>query len=265
MTRGDVNSARLGLLSGADPAPVEVLNEDSSFPVVLLCEHAGRAVPERLAGLGVTEAQLASHIGWDIGAASVARAMADILGAPAVLQRYSRLVIDCNRPPDAPDAMPEVSDGVSVPGNRGLGATERAARVDEIFRPFHEAVQAMFLRSPRRAAFAIHSFTPVLGGVARPWELSFLFRDDRETSLRLRKSVLRRRPETRIGMNQPYQIDDASDWFVPRHGEARNISHSLIEIRNDLIAGAQEQMAWAEILSAAISDFLEDDKNAADT
>lgn len=258
MTRSEVATARQGLLTPADAAPVELLNPESEFPAVLFCEHAGQLVPERLSGLGVTLEQLDAHIGWDIGAEAVTRVMADILGAPAILQRYSRLVIDCNRPPDAPDAMPEVSDGIVVPGNRGLGAAEREARVAEIFQPFQDAAAGLVERVPRRAAFAIHSFTPVFGGAPRPWELGFLFRHDRRTSSLLRDFVSRRRPKTMIGMNEPYQIDDASDWFVPRHGEARNLPHSLIEIRNDLITDAEGQAAWAELLSAAITEFLKD-------
>lgn len=258
MGGGATRPAPLTLLGAGDPAPVENLNDASDAPVLLLCEHAGREVPERLGGLGVTRAQREAHIGWDIGAAEVTREIARRLGAPAVLQRYSRLVIDCNRPPDAPDAVPEVSDGVVIPGNHGLGAEARAARVAEIFAPFHAAAAALFARVPRRAAFAIHSFTPVMGGVRRPWELGFLFRHDRETSARLRELVLRRRPGTVIGMNEPYQIDDASDWFVPRHGEARGLPHSLIEIRNDLIADAAGQAAWAELLAEVIGEFLKE-------
>lgn len=265
MTQSKVNAARSGLLTGTDPAPVEILNPHGDFPAVLFCEHAGQDVPERLSGLGVTRDQLDAHIGWDIGAAAVTRVMADILGAPAVLQRYSRLVIDCNRPPDAPDAVPEVSDGVVVPGNLGLGATEREARVKEIFQPFHDAANALFDRAERRATFAIHSFTPVFGGVARPWELGFLFRRDTRTSSVLRDFIARRRPGLEIGMNQPYQIEDESDWFVPRHGEARGLPHSLIEIRNDLIIGDNEQLDWAELLSDAIMDFLKEDRDESDT
>lgn len=115
MTLGKMNEAGFSLLTGRDPNPVEIVNADSRSPVVLFCEHAGQAIPERLAGLGISRQDLDAHIGWDIGAEAVARHMAQILGAPLVIQRYSRLVIDCNRPPQAPDAMPEISDGVAVP------------------------------------------------------------------------------------------------------------------------------------------------------
>lgn len=258
MTADRLDRTAAGLLGAGDPDPVEVLNPDSDAPVVLICEHAGQAVPERLGGLGLSRGDLDAHIGWDIGAGAVARHMAEILGAPVVLQRYSRLVIDCNRPPDSPGAIPEVSDGVAVPGNRALAAAASRARVDEIFRPFHDRADALLEVRPRRATFAIHSFTPAMGGVARPWELGFLFRHDTRTSGRLRDLVQARRPGLAIGMNEPYQIEDDSDWFVPRHGEARRLPHSLIEIRNDRISDAAGQRDWAELLSDVITQFLKD-------
>lgn len=246
------------LLSEVDPNPVEVVNENSDHPLLLVCEHAGQAIPERLGDLGLGAGDLDRHIGWDIGAEAVTRAMAQALGAPAVIQRYSRLVIDCNRPPDAPDAMPEASDGVEIPGNLALGAAARAARIAEVFRPFHETVEACFEKYPRRIALSIHSFTSSLGGVSRPWDVGFLFRKDAETSHHLSRLFMDAKPNLSIGMNQPYQIDDTSDWFVPHHGEARAIPHSLIEIRNDLIRGPQGQAEWAEILIAVTRRYLEE-------
>lgn len=244
------------LLSAGDPAPVELVNEDSEHPVLLVCEHAGQAVPARLQGLGVSAAALDAHIGWDIGARAVTLLMARKLGAPAVLQRYSRLVIDCNRPPEASDAIPEVSDGVTVPANRALAPAERAARVTEIFDPFQQATSALLSRPGRRAAFAIHSFTPVLAGRARPWDIGFLFRHDSATSRALQAAIGALRPDLTIGINEPYRIDDESDWFVPRHGESSGLAHSLIEIRNDQIGTPAGQGAFADLLCSAITDFL---------
>ncbi|WP_428649482.1 N-formylglutamate amidohydrolase [Roseibium sp.] len=258
MTIGQMKAIGPRLLAGRDPSPVEVLNPNSDFPVVLLCEHAGQCVPERLDGLGIGRDDLDAHIGWDIGAAAVTRHLAELLGAPALLQNFSRLVIDCNRPPEAPDSIPEASDGVTIPANRGLDPADRQARIDEVFWPFHEAVDGLFDRADRLAAFSVHSFTPVMDGIRRPWELSFLYRKDKSTSEALRALVRAQRPEMEIGMNQPYQIEDASDWFVPRHGEARGLAHSLIEIRNDLISHPDQQRAWAVLLAKVILEFLKD-------
>ena len=244
------------LLSGEDPDPVEWVNAKSDHPVLLVCEHAGQRLPSRLGDLGLPSDALNAHIGWDIGARAVTLRMAEKLDAPAVLQRYSRLVIDCNRPPEAPDAIPAISDGVKIPGNTGLDAVHRQARVSEIFQPFHDATATLLDNASRRAAFAIHSFTPSMGGKSRPWDIGLLYRHDDETSPRLRDAIAAIRPDLTIGMNEPYQIEDASDWFVPRHGEARGIAHSLIEIRNDHIADAAGQSAFADLLSAAILTLL---------
>lgn len=246
------------LLGKSDPPPVEFINPDSPHPLLLVCEHAGHAIPQALNGLGLKVADLKSHVGWDIGAEAVTRKMAHLLGAPAVIQRYSRLVIDCNRPPDAADAMPASNHGVSVPGNQGLDPAERKARVAELFTPFHAAVDAFFERHPRRIVLSIHSFTPSLAGVSRPWDIGFLFRKDTQTSAHLGRFVSETMPDLTIGMNQPYQIEDASDWFVPQHGEARNIPHSLIEIRNDLIREADGQSIWADILVTAVNRYLKE-------
>jgi len=244
------------LLSSRDPQPVTIVNRESSFPVLLVCEHAGNTVPMSLDGLGLPAEALNAHIGWDIGAAGVTRLLADQLGAPAVLQSYSRLVIDCNRPPEAPDAMPAVSDGVPVPGNRHLSVEARAHRWREIFQPFNDAVTMMREAPHCRALLSIHSFNPQLrDGVARPWEISFLYRKDARTSERLRQLVLENAPNLTVGMNEPYTIDDQSDWFVPRHGELSGMPHSLIEIRNDLILDAAGQAQWAKLMSAVVHRF----------
>ena len=131
------------LLTDADPAPVEVVNGESDAPLMLVCEHAGRAIPRALGDLGLPADALASHIGWDIGAERVARTVAQRLGAPLVIQRYSRLVIDANRPPETPSSIPEISDGISIPGNCGLSQAAREARVREIFEPMNAAIAAL--------------------------------------------------------------------------------------------------------------------------
>ncbi|WP_298855881.1 N-formylglutamate amidohydrolase [uncultured Ruegeria sp.] len=246
------------LLGPQDPSPVEVINAASDHPLLLICEHAGKMVPKALNDLGIAQEDRDSHVGWDIGAEAVTRVVADSLGAPAIIQPYSRLVIDCNRPPDAADAIPEVSHGVQVPGNRGLSDMDRAARVREVFDPFQATVARLLGRQPRRIVLSIHSFTPVLSGAPRPWHVGFLFRRDVQTSTHLARFISDARPELNIGMNQPYRIDDASDWFVPRHGEASGLPHSLIEIRNDLIGDATGQQAWANILTGAVNRYLKE-------
>ncbi|WP_069300568.1 N-formylglutamate amidohydrolase [Neptunicoccus sediminis] len=247
------------LLGPDDPTPYEVVNPNSAYPVVLVCEHAGRRIPETLGRMGLTGDDLTAHIAWDIGAEAVAQKVASQLGATLVLQRYSRLVIDCNRPPESETAMPVVSDGVVVPANQNLTPEQKRQRIDEIFTPYQTVVDEQLGKPACNAVLSIHSFTRSMAGQHRPWDIGFLFRNDETTSRTLASAFEAFVPAERIGLNEPYQIDDESDWFVPRHGEAKNLPHSLIEICNDQIADGEGQSRWAEWLTQAIRIFVEKD------
>ncbi len=253
------NTAKMGvrrLLGPNDPPPVEIINADSTYPVVLVCEHAGQAIPKTLGVLGVNDADLQAHIAWDIGAAAVARSVADQLGATLILQRYSRLVIDCNRPPEDDSAMPSVSDGVAIPANQTLTEQDRQQRVTEIFAPYQKAVSKRLARQSCAMALSIHSFTRHMAGTVRPWDIGFLYRKDTQTSADLAAQFHAHVRGDKIGMNEPYQIDDETDWFVPRQGEASGRRHSLIEICNDLINTREGQQQWATWLTTAIQRTL---------
>ncbi len=244
------------LLQAGDPEPVTIVNGLSESDILLVCEHAGKSIPAALGNLGLAPEIMDRHIACDIGAEVVARHMAVLLDAPLVLQPYSRLVVDCNRPADSPGAIPVVSDGVAIPGNQTMDLQQRRQRIDEIFVPFQNAVSE-FLDSRRcKAAFAIHSFTPVLGPAIRRWDLAFLYRWDTETSQALAEAVGKRQPKTSIGMNEPYAVDDETDWFVPHHCERRGLPHSLIEIRNDHLGSDAACRDWAILLSEAIERVL---------
>ena len=252
-----VRVASSTLLTPADPAPVEYVNGQSNAPVLLLCEHAGNEVPAALGKLGVSDEILDSHRGYDVGAESVARALADLLHAPLILQRYSRLVIDANRPPSSPQAILEISDGATIPGNQRLAAAHRRARITEIFDPMDKAIQAGFAVHERRAAFSVHSFTPQLGKEERPWHAGFLSRKSLPTCEHLMASLARQAPDLNLALNKPYQIEDATDWFIPRHAEPRALPHCLIEIRNDQIQTQEQGARWASMLAAAIKSLPE--------
>ena len=247
-------------LSGTDPAPVDCIRGREGADVVLVCEHAGRAIPKKLGSLGLTPEDLDRHIAWDIGALAVSERIAANLGADLVKQRYSRLVYDCNRPFDAPDATPEVSENIAIPGNRNLSDEERMIRKKTIFDPYDAALTAILDERPKRAAFAIHSFTPVYLGKHRPWHLGLLSRTDPETADTIAATMRRRDNRMLVGKNVPYMIEEDSDWFIPRHAEPRGLAHCLIEIRNDLIDTAEGQELWAEHLTAAFIDVLENRK-----
>lgn len=245
------------LLAAGDPEPVEVLRPDGTAPFVLACEHAGRAIPSRLGDLGLAPGEIDRHIGWDIGAGAVARGISAALDAPLVLQRYSRLVIDCNRPGAAPDCIPERSDGTPVPGNRGLDPAGRQRRWDEIHRPFHAALAGLLDRRAGRPAglVAVHSFTPRLAaaGGARPWHLGLLWRRGGGLGEALMAALGRAEPGLVLARNEPYRIEDISDFTIPVHGEARAIPHVLLEIRQDLIDTPKGQARWARLLCAALA------------
>lgn len=248
----------LGLLSAGDPPPVGVERRSLS-PVLLVCEHAGNAVPQNLV-LGVPDADMRRHIAIDIGALGVARVMSELLEAELIFQRYSRLVIDCNRPPSEPSAFPERSDGTDVPANITLRAHEAAARTAEIFHPFAAAVSAALDRRTDAgiapALVAVHSFTPVHGDYPepRPWPVSVLFDKDPRLSLALAAAL--RETGLLVGENVPYQVGVLGDYTVPVHGEYRGIAHTLIEIRQDLIEDSEGQRAFGVRLAHALTKAL---------
>ena len=252
-----VSAAAQLLLSDADPPPVEVLRRSSRSPLVLLCEHAGQAVPAALGDLGVGQAVLDSHRGWDIGAESLARGIADALDAPLVVQRYSRLVIDCNRPPGSAQSIPGQSDNCDIPANRTASQAERDARLREIFTPMDREITTLFEAAPRAATMSVHSFTPRMDGRDRPMHAGFLSRRSTETAEALMRHISARRPDLQLALNAPYQVDDETDWFIPRHAERRGLPHCLIEIRNDQIADPKGIAVWTELLSGAIGAFME--------
>ena len=246
------------LLTASDPMAVELHNAHVDSPVLLLCEHAGNHVPAKLHRLGLDETLLISHIAWDIGAEPLARGLADRLQAPLIVQRYSRLVIDCNRPPDTAGSICATSDGVAVPGNARLDRAARAARRQAIFDPLDRAIAEAFEANPIRAAFSIHTFTPVFGGQARPWHAGVLTRQDVALAQAMMDHLAAQAPDLTLALNQPYQIDDASDWFIPQYAEPRGLRHALIEIRNDLVQDQTGQDRWADLLAGAIRHGLED-------
>lgn len=242
------------LLDSDEPHPVDCRRLDGASDIFLTCDHAGRRLPRRLGDLGLGGADLERHIAWDIGAAAMAGRMSDILGAALVMQRYSRLVIDCNRPPSAPTSITTVSEGTEVPGNSGLEPHHAHARLREIFDPYHDRIDAeleLRRRAMRRTVLvSVHSFTPVFHGERRPWHLGLLYNRDpgyaHHLSDELEGSGLT------VGHNEPYAVSDVTDYTIPVHGERRAIPHVMIEVRQDLIEKEQGQDEWADRLSGLL-------------
>jgi predicted N-formylglutamate amidohydrolase len=235
------------LLTDADPNPVRVLRETGRSDMFLTADHAGRAIPSKLGDLGVSAAERARHIGWDIGIGGVTERLSDLLDATAVFQAYSRLVIDCNRDPSWPSAMPEISEHTPIPGNVGLSAADRQARADAIFTPYHDRIRNLLdARAGRPTVLvAMHSFTPRFKGESRAMHVGVLYyKKTRLAEIML--DLLRREGDIEVGDNAPYAITENSDYSIPTHGQARGLEHLEIEIRQDLIESEDGQDFWAE-------------------
>ena len=253
------------LLQIDEPKPAAVHRAGADAPFLFICDHAGRAVPRVLSDLALPPAAFDRHIAWDIGAAELTRDLADRFEACAILQRYSRLVIDCNRDPGRADAMPEVSDGTPIPGNRALSADERAARVAAIHAPYHAAIAAeMDAREARGLStvlVCVHSFTPRLAGARedRPWRFGVLHLGASAISHAMIE-VLRQTPGEVVGDNEPYAMD-AIDYSAPTHAIARGCDYLELEVRQDLLADPQGCAAVADFLAPRIARAAESARN----
>lgn len=239
------------LLSQADPPAVRLLRPEAvDADFLIVCDHAGRAVPSRLGQLGLPPEAFEQHIAWDIGAGAVAANLSERLGAPALLQTYSRLVIDCNRRLDDAEAIAKVSDGYEIPGNAKLEPADIKARQKEIFHPYHDAIAGRLAGSTRTrpVMISVHSFTPELKGERRPWAFGVLH-DGRSPVSSAMTALLRAASQT-VGDNQPYAMD-GTDYTVPRHAMANGLDYLELEIRQDLISDAAGQ-AWAASLLARL-------------
>jgi predicted N-formylglutamate amidohydrolase len=237
------------LLDANEPSPVEVFGEAGRSPFVIVCDHAGRELPQSLGSLGLSPAELEAHIAWDIGAAGVARELSRRLDAPLFLQRYSRLVIDCNRPLAAPDSIASSSGGIAIPGNEGLSQAARDERARAVFWPYHERIRtALAARRAEGEPFvliAMHSFTPVFLGSVRPFHAGLLYHRDTRLAHPLLE-LLRAEEGLVVGDNEPYAASEATDYSIIEYGERLGAPYVEIEIRQDLIADGAGQSFWAE-------------------
>ncbi|HHS94526.1 MAG TPA: N-formylglutamate amidohydrolase [Rhodobacterales bacterium] len=241
-----------------DPEPVRVINAETPSPLLLVCEHAGRKVPQSLDNLGLSLAAFETHIACDLGASEVAQGLAARFSCRLVMQNYSRLTIDCNRRPGEPSSIPEVSDGVVIPANQGLDGAQKKRREEEIFRPYATRCKAETERACTEFAYSIHSFTPQMrDGAPRPWDIAFLYRSPDSDGARLADLCAELWPDLVIGRNEPYFIDEKTDWFIPVCAEPRGVLHCLIEIRNDHLSDAAGRDLWTNRLYHLLDRFME--------
>lgn len=246
------------LLTEADGDPVVIENAEGKGDIVLVCEHASRRVPERLGTLGLSEQALESHIAWDPGALATARLLAAKLDAVLIYQRFSRLAYDCNRPPESEAAMPAVSEVYEIPGNRTMPADERQARIDEIYRPFHDAV-ARFVTKRKAAGrppavVTMHSFTPVYFSKPRAVEVGILHDADSRLADQMLAAATKGRSTYDIRRNEPYGPADGVTHSLIEYGVHNGLPNVMIEIRNDLIRNDVGQRVMADYLEELLRE-----------
>jgi predicted N-formylglutamate amidohydrolase len=246
------------LLETDDVPPVLEDNAGGRSPFLLTCDHYGRLIPAVLGDLGLPAGELIRHIAWDPGIAGVADALSKHLDAHLIAQRYSRLVIDCNRPPQAASSIPRISEATTIPGNEGLAREAADLRRRQIFDPYHrriaEVIDARLRDNIPTVLVSLHSFTPVYAGIARPWHIGTLYhRDTRLPPLLLK--LLRAEPDLVVGDNEPYAVSDETDFTIPVHGETRGLMNTGIEIRQDLIADQAGEREWADRLARIFGEI----------
>ena len=243
------------LIAADEPPAFSEARPHGRSNFVIVVDHASARIPRSLADLGVPHAELQRHIAWDIGALAVARHVSEALDAPMVAQNYSRLVIDCNRDPRVATSIPTVSESTAIPGNIDLSEEKRLARRAAIFDPYHDRITALL--DERKAAgrptilVSQHSMTDIYKGVRREMHAAVLYNRDRRFA-GLLLDMLRREDHLHIADNQPYFVSDETDYSIPNHGEARELPHVEIEIRQDLLLEEAGQREWAARIATAL-------------
>ena len=259
MSEDKNNKPAESLLTRSEPQPFKVLNPLSDVPILLVCDHASCRFPGALGDLGLDPFARRCHLAIDIGAGPLTERLARRLGVTAVLSRYSRLIVDCNRELLDPGAFLEFGDGILVPGNRNLTQADKDLRADAIYWPYHGAIDAQLRRlrtiGPPPAFISVHSFTPVLNGVSRPWQVGVLWDKDQSLSEIFIDEF--RAAGLHTGDNEPYSGKAPQDYTIDNHAEPIDLPHVGIEIRQDLIADADGVNAMTAIMEKIIESIPE--------
>ena len=243
-------------MRNGDRSPVVVENPEGTGPFVIVCDHASNRIPEEYEPFELADDALATHIAWDPGALAVARRLSKRLDAPLLWPDVSRLIIDCNRAPDAKSLIVTESEGRKVPANHGLPEAERSRRLNQIHGPYHAAIDACLehrlARRQPTALIAVHSYTPVYLGKARPWQVGIVFGEDRRMADLLIRE-LEAEPALFVGINEPYSPEDQVYYTVERHAHPSALPAVMIEIRNDEIGDQSGQRKWADRLGGILA------------
>ena len=256
------------MLTTEDPHPVERILSLGPSQVLVVCDHAGREIPSIRQHQPLSEDDMKRHIAWDVNARSVAVKVAEKLRAPLVAQRYSRLVIDMNRPVESPESIPIVSDGTEIPFNKNLSDEERKSRIESIFWPYHNEIAKHLddMHSSRMFVVAIHSFTPKLrNGPFRKWHVDLISRTRLEFVTSFQRRIQSKVPNLNIGLGDVFPMDAKRDFTLPFHAESRGIYNMSIEIRNDLIQNQDEIVYWGDLIAACLQSTVEKLTNRSDS
>lgn len=252
---------RYPLIGPGDPPPFMTYNDRGKARVLLVADHASPYFPGAMNQLGLADWVLERHVAWDIGSDKLTRLLADVLDAQAVLAGFSRLIVDPNRRLDDPTSIPEVSDGIGIPGNLDLDEGKKALRLQSFFQPYHHAIKDRLGRFAARgevpALIAVHTCTPVFDRVVRPWHIGVMWDSDPRIALPLMEG-LRRMDGICVGDNEPYSGRHPHDFTVDFHGERAGLPHVGIEVRQDLVRDEAGARQWAAILAAALGPVLAD-------
>jgi predicted N-formylglutamate amidohydrolase len=247
------------LLQPDDPAVFAVERAGARSAFLITCDHAGRRIPRRLARLGLSERELATHVAWDLGVAELGRRLSARLDAFLILHNYSRLVIDANRPPGAPDSIATLSERTRIAANERLSAAEAHQRFEEVFQPYHrrigEELDARRARAHPSVLVSLHSFTPIYHDEVRPWHVGVLYGRDPHLG-QLVGEGLRREGDLVVGDNEPYAVSEDTDYTILVHGEQRRIPHVELEIRQDLLMRECDLQRWSERLGSVLEGAL---------
>jgi predicted N-formylglutamate amidohydrolase len=249
-----------GDLLGADDPPVFLIQRaNGRAAFVLACDHAGRAIPKKLARLGLSDRELATHVAYDLGVAELGARLSARLDAFLIAHNYSRLVIDANRPPGAPDSIPTHSERTRIAANQGLSPGDARRRLAEIFEPYHrrlrDEIDARRAQARPSVLVALHSFTPVYMDRPRRWHVGVLYGRDARLGHVVRDGLRRDRALV-VGDNEPYAVSDATDYTILVHGEQRAIPHVELEVRQDLLASESGLRSWTERLAGILEECL---------
>ena len=249
------------LIGPGDPPPYMTYNDHGKAPVLLVADHASPFFPSSLNQLGLADWVLEEHVAWDIGVDELVRFLADELDAPVVMAGFSRLIVDPNRRPDSPGAIPEISDGIAIPGNQGLSEHQKAQRIRSFFKPYHDAIADRLDRFLDNgvvpAMIAVHTCSPVFDRVVRPWHIGVMWDKDP----RIPVPVIQhfdRDENICIGDNEPYSGRHPHDFTIDFHAEAAGLPHIGFEVRQDLVREREGAREWAGVLAAALRPVLSD-------